>query len=507
MEFFKHNDNIFSLFSLVQGNIKIKDDFSQDTLQQIKQLNIGIHAMNDFYVIVNGNEHNEKNYYVIYKPKSEELIEKNRAILAKELYSLPVSEFVDYIEKLRQFFIDNEVSIRNAVLSLKMSWFLPILATIPYLLDSKGVIKAIEQELSGKEGAGVAYLDKWCTVDTTPYYGWQSDIRDSWGYNATKTTPQIRAFPTRQLHITAGNSPHLPILSLVRALSSKGAAVIKTPSEVIILATLLSVAMHSIAPNHAITRHTSFVYWQGGDNSVENALFEPYAFDRIVVWGSPSTVQSVKSRALYTKVICLNPRYGMSFIDLTKQDNESLEHIAHLACTDSIISNQKACTASLIHYVKGTEEQILQYCKELQQALLKWDQKLSIPLPPSTIGQIRLLQRKEFIQGTWFFNGSSRCPSSCVVYLPHSVDLTLHPQSRFIIVQRVSNESELLEHLNESVSTIGIYPESVRMDLRDSIAAYGVSNILPLGQCERVYTGMPHDGMRILSELCNWENS
>ena len=40
--------------------------------------------------------------------------------------------------------------------------------------------------------------------------------------------------------------------------------------------------------------------------------------------------------------------------------------------------------------------------------------------------------------------------------------------------------------------------------LRDPIAAVGVSNIFGLGECERTYAGMLHDGMRVLSDLVNW---
>src|SRR4029078_4414449 len=54
------------------------------------------------------------------------------------------------------------------------------------------------------------------------------------------------------------------------------------------------------------------------------------------------------------------------------------------------------------------------------------------------------------------------------------------------------------------ISTVGIAPEAHRTQLRDAVAARGVSNVVPLGEAERAYAGMPHDGMRILSELLSW---
>jgi hypothetical protein len=61
--------------------------------------------------------------------------------------------------------------------------------------------------------------------------------------------------------------------------------------------------------------------------------------------------------------------------------------------------------------------------------------------------------------------------------------------------------------MSQYVSTAGVYPEERRLELRDQILARGVSNVFPLGQCECVYAGMPHDGMRVLSELVDWKNS
>ena len=54
---------------------------------------------------------------------------------------------------------------------------------------------------------------------------------------------------------------------------------------------------------------------------------------------------------------------------------------------------------------------------------------------------------------------------------------------------------------------VGIHPKERRMALRDLISAHGVSNVFPLGQCERLYPGMPHDGIAVLNQLVDWKNS
>jgi len=91
--------------------------------------------------------------------------------------------------------------------------------------------------------------------------------------------------------------------------------------------------------------------------------------------------------------------------------------------------------------------------------------------------------------------------------MPEAFDLSAHPMSRCIIVRRVDHLSQACSFLSSAVTAVGVYPEEVREAWRDEMAAAGVSNILPLGECERAYAGMPHDGMRMLSELVNWTNA
>src|SRR5262249_17532091 len=111
-----------------------------------------------------------------------------------------------------------------------------------------------------------------------------------------------------------------------------------------------------------------------------------------------------------------------------------------------------------------------------------------------------------FLKGTWFVNGQPPDISSAVVYMPEPFDLSVHPMSRCIVVRRLDCLEQIFPFFTSAVATLGGYPPQAMARLRDPMAATGVSNILALGECERVYAGMPHDGMRLLSELVNWTN-
>jgi len=179
------------------------------------------------------------------------------------------------------------------------------------------------------------------------------------------------------------------------------------------------------------------VYWQGGDKAIEDILFQPNAFDRIVVWGSPETVASVQSRALFTRTICLNPRYSVSLIG-QEAFSGNLEEIALQASLDVMGHNQKACTASLVNFIEGSEEQANEYAGILCGILNKWDRKMPNFVSPSAVGQIKRLRRGRYASARWYVNNREDDFSSGVVVIPDEFDILNHPMCRLVIVKPVA---------------------------------------------------------------------
>ncbi|HZH13071.1 MAG TPA: acyl-CoA reductase [Archangium sp.] len=455
----------------------------------------------------------ERRFLVLPSFEPRELIEMDRLALARELHALPFREVLDYAEALREA-LRETISFLGGMLrhthtshvderGQHLLWEL-----LPELLDPRALGEAVDRDLAGPEAPGRHYLDGWIPVEAPSQRGMSARMAErisSRPARASMVRPTLRAIPTRQLHITAGNSPLVPFLSFLRALATKGAAVIKSPADATAIPALLAMAMRAVDADHPITRHTSLVYWKGGDRHVEDVLLSPSAFDRLVVWGSAQTVRSLGERAGHMKSVFLEPRYGSSLIG-RRAFPHHLEEAAELAATDSMIANQQACTASLVHYVEGTEEEALAYCRALQRVLARWDELLPHRWPPSVQGRLRQLRRGEFLRGTWFVNGGPRETSSVVISMPGPFDITAHPACRCIVVRRVEQLGQVLPLMSRSVSTVGVYPEETREEWRDALAAAGVSNILPLGECERAHAGMPHDGMRVMSELVEWTN-
>lgn len=429
-------------------------------------------------------------YQLMPQLKPEDLIERDFDRLVNTLYSISVEDILQYIEIILRYLIQNsELTSDMAELyrltseypdALLDKWF----SSIPGVLDIKNARQMIDSELSYNGRPGSDFLNGWVKAG--------GDAGD------------IRAMPTRQLHITAGNTPEVPIISTLRAVLTKSAAVIKLPFGAILPGALLAMAAYDALPKHPITQNLSLVYWQGGDESIENTLFTPGAFDRVVVWGGPTAVVTVQSKTPFTRVISLNPRYGISLIG-SEAFAGKLEETVDRALTDVLAYNQKACISSLVHYVEGTAEQADEYARCLQQALRRWDVETPDFVLPQAQGQIKRLKRGRYANAQWHLNCKGDDFMSGAVVITGEFDILDHPASRLVVIRPVEKLEDTLKYIHQGVSTVGVFPEERRQELKNRILARGVSSVLPLGQCDAVFAGMPHDGMMILNQLVNWK--
>lgn len=440
--------------------------------------------------------------------RAEDLVETDLDGLVRGLFNLPFDDVLEYLGALARVVADPD-SWSRAVAGFMRE--IPgfdrrnvelAVTTLPHLLRPESVREAVDRELGD---AGAQYLDGWVSVATDVHAGPTARTAEAEGLSgeARRPRPRLRGMPTRQLHITAGNSVMTPLISAVRAFATKGAAVVKTTAATAPAMTVVAHALREAGSDHPLVRHTSIVYWPGGDEDVEDVLFAKGAFDRIVAWGSEATIASVASRAHAPKLTLFRPRVGMSLVG-REVFAEDLAGVAGRAVTDVMIDNQHACTSSLVHYVEGSEEQVLSYCRALQHALASWDR--AVPARPSRpeVGGLRRLRRGELAGGVWFENTAGRLVTSAVVYMSQEIDLSAHPMCRLVVVRRVDDLGAALRYVDDSVAAVGVYPDERRLELRDRLAVRGVSNVCALGRCDRAYAGIPHDGVRPLHELVNW---
>ena len=510
--------------ALVKGQLRYPSPVSRDRLDAQLRERVAASGdqgrsfrLDDAYVIrpavTDGAQQDQTRVVVLPYVKAAALVESDASLLARDLLALPVREILDYLGAVRDVLAGAAPLLADAAglsaaatvldpRSLQLSFRM-----LPLLLDPEAMGEAIDRELGMHGVPGRQFLDGWIPASARIHRGMNARARDAIfdGGAAPDAggTVSLRAVPTRQLHVTAGNSPLLPCVSWLRAMQTKGAAVIKCPVEATATTAVLALAMHAVDARHPIARHTSLVYWKGGDRTIEDVLLAPNVFDRLVVWGAWESVEDLARRAPHLKSVIFKPRYGVSLIGREPLASD-LERTAIAAASDSTIANQQACVSSLVHYVEADEEGALRYCDALAGALARWDEKLPASPTAEAIGRLRRLQRGAGLDGRWWQNRGADGPGSAVLLVREPFEIAAHPMCRLVVVRRVDSLSEALPFLTGAISTAGVASESRRLELRDRIAAAGVSNIMPLGECERAYAGMPHDGMRVLSELVNW---
>jgi len=455
----------------------------------------------------------EEHLLVFPAPDPRHLVEADPGGAIRELDRLPFAEVMAYVAELQRRLqpdaraVVGAVDAAAATSPVDARALRVFSAQLAGLLDPDSLALAIDRDLSFGALPGRAYVGNWGGIDGPTFQGPAARLSEKiHSTGAAPAVPQLRAVPTRQLHITAGNSPIVPVVSTLWAFATKGAALVKSPAEAPWGTALLATAMADVDPSHPLTRHTLLAYWRGGDRRVEDALLAEGAFDRVVVWGSAATVSEVARRAGGTKTVLLGPRAAVSLIGREALSADAHE-VAIRAAADSLVANQAACNSSLVHYVQASEEEALAYCEELREVLATWDRQLPHAVSRETAARLRRLRRGAFAHGTWFENGAWPLVTSVVIYLPAGFDLALHPAGRCIVVRSVDDLGDAVRTLGPGIAAVGVAPEPVRSALLDEIVARGVDNVKPLGQAERGYPGMPHDGMRVLSELVRWVNA
>jgi hypothetical protein len=457
-------------------------------------------------------------YSVMPDVDAKELVETDIEGLTDELYSIAHESMLEWL-RLVSAALERETEIVARVRDLdRMTSEHPdafgnvAFLAFPFLLSPDIATASVDAELSQQGIPGRRLLDEWVEMPATrvpgPVHFVGSDfLPDTLAGELQSNKALVRAMPTRQLHITAGNSPLVPMLSLLRAVWTKSACALKLPSGAVFPGSLVALVAATAAPRHPITRHLSMVYWRGGDESVEQILFVPGAFDRIVVWGAPDSVASVRERARFTKIICFNPRYSVSFIGHEAlEPGGDLDGVAARAVCDSMVENQKACIASLVHYVEGSVEDAERYVSAVERALARWDEQFPHPLLNRHRALLKRLERGVLLESRVRLHEVDGAYRSGVVVAPHDFSIKDHPMCRLIVVRPVSNLDECLRFLHPGVATVGIVPDDRRRALRDRVAARGVSNIVPLGHAGATAVGSSHDGMLVLSELVDWKN-
>ncbi len=413
-----------------------------------------------------------------------------------DLHALSVAEIIDYLEELGQRLpLGRNGWIEEAFrLSCHTSGLGPDIL--------QGMYKTLDRQLDpvalrevADAAIGIDYLDGWV----------ERRLHDG-------VTARVRAFGARAVHIVAGNAPGTSLLTIARNAITRGDAIIKTPSNDPLTAAAIARTMIEMAPDHPLTRHVSVAYWKGGDTSVEERLYAPRNIEKIVAWGGMSSIRHVaKYIQPGIELIALDPKLSSTIIGRDAfRDEKSMRPVADALAMDGGGLNQEGCVNARVVWAEcGTDEagiaQLARFGGMVYEAIQALPAHLS---GPAVRMDARLAEEIESLQiggADWYTVIGGGVEGSVVVsHTDEPVDFADILTNRVLNLVPMDDVATAVDAVTSYTQTIGIWPESLKERLRDSLALQGAQRMVTLGRA----IGMPGHGIQDAIEpwrrMCRW---
>ncbi|NBA96882.1 acyl-CoA reductase [Pseudomonas sp. R5(2019)] len=419
----------------------------------------------------------------------------NPAKLA-DLYTLTFKDILDYAEALgeRLEFDKNPYLQEACELSYLTAPVTPSMVKGSYMglrhmLTRESVTEQVENSV------GVKYLEGWV----------KQRLIDG-------TELDVRCFGARTLHIVAGNATGLSLLTILRNMVLRSDAIIKAPSNDPFTALAIARTMVEMAPDHPLTKHLSVAYWKGGDQAFEERLYQPQNLEKIVAWGGFNSMKHV-TRYIQPglELISLDPKRSASIIGKGTFDSEETMREAALRLASDIGAlNQKACVCARVVYVQsGTDEAGLAnlntfggYVYDAMQTLpntlstvpKRYDQGLK-----AEVDALRLDDEWYKVMGGKDGEGAVICSQ-----IPESVSFATRLDDRTANLVPVDDLHEMMDAVDAYTQTVGVYPESIKEDLKDILPLYGAQRIVSLGYAAGLKWAGPQDSIEPLRRMGKW---
>lgn len=419
----------------------------------------------------------------------------NPAQLA-DLYTLSFDEILDYAVELGQrLALDKNLYLQEACeLSYLTAPTTPTIVKASYM----GLPNLLSREFiteMAETTVGINYLEGW--VPQTLLDG---------------TELEVRCFGARTLHIVAGNAVSLSLWTIIRNMVLRSDAIIKAPSNDPFTALAIARTMVDMAPDHPLTRHLSVAYWKGGDQAFEQRLYQPQNLEKIVAWGGFASMKHVTQYVQPgLELISLDPKRSASIIgDETFASEANMREAAVRLAADIGAINQKGCVCARVVYVQsGTDEEGLQRLNTFGQYV--YEAMIGLPNTLST-------SPKRYDQGLkahvdalrlddeWYRVIGGRDGEGAIIcsQLPEPVSFSASLDDRTANLVPVDDLSEMLAAVDAYTQTVGVYPESIKDQLKDVLPLYGAQRIVSLGYAAAMKFAAPQDSIEPMRRMGKW---
>jgi hypothetical protein len=413
-----------------------------------------------------------------------------------DLYQLSFEQILDYLEELGKLldigkngYMQEACELSYATAPATPPIVRAFYDHMPAMFDRERIRRTVEFNI------GIPYLEGWVEREI----------------NGSLTA--IRAYGARALHIVAGNGPVLGALTMLRGAVTRGDTIIKVPSNDPFTTGAIARTMVDFAPDHAITRHLSVAYWRGGDEAIEQKLYQPHNIEKIVAWGGLASVRHVtKYIQPGLELMSLDPKRSASIVGAEGlQSADLIAEAGKRIAADVGAGNQTACASCRVVYVMcGTDDAGIETLKKLGQAT--YDAMLKLPADLSTKPKRYDPQLKSNLDALrlnddWYtvVGGEEGEGAVIVSHTAEPVSFWEYLADRTVNLIPVDTLDEVLGAVDAYTQTVGVFPDALMPLIRHKAALHGGQRFVSLGYA---FNGPglvgPQDGIEPLRRMCKW---
>lgn len=359
---------------------------------------------------------------------------------------------------------------------------------------------------------------------TPPYVRELIELRIGWKYleswvehklDSDGRTFYIRAMGARAVHVIAGNVPLVAATTLMRNAFTRSDAIVKLPSNDPLTMIALARTMIDIDPHHPLTKHLSVGYWKGGDETVEQAIYQPRHIEKIVAWGGFASIKHI-SKYLQPGIdlVTLDPKNSTTLIGREAlADDPTMRKVAQRVAVDMGGLDQEGCVNARIMFIEsGTDpagiEAANRFGEYMYTALQQLPKSISggpVNFDPVLRAEVEaILPLSDFYRVYCDPQHIDKSGAVIVSQMSEQVDFPRLLYGRVGNLVPVDDIEEVVERFTAATQTVGIFPDALRVKLRTRAALRGGQMLVPVGYAVASNVCAPQDGIEPERRMCRW---
>lgn len=312
-----------------------------------------------------------------------------------------------------------------------------------------------------------------------------------------------RAYPRGiAVHWLAGNVPTLGVLSLISAMMTKNASVVRVPSAANELLAELMRMFHGMGEAHRLLAGAVAVVRYNRNDATSAEALSGMADVRII-WGSDETTTAI--RALPSKPSCVDvvfrDRTSFTIVGRTYLTGEHADRTARLIAHDASVFEQKACASPHTVFLStDSDDELDAFCERLDRAMNAVLRQIpkQVPTPRESAAILNLRSQYAMFHKTWH-------PSGLEYTILADRGERIGPPigNRTLYVRKLPPDKALVAAIPENVQTVGLAADGEESDrLTNLLGAAGVHRITAPGGMTQFE--LPWDGIPVPQCLVRW---